>query len=60
MFLPPTHAGFRCPFSALGLVPEFGSYINISQTMGVYRANEFLMMGWNLTARELESFGLVN
>ena len=49
----------QVPFSALGLVPEFGSAINISQTMGVHRASDFLMLGRKLTAQELESWGVV-
>jgi peroxisomal 3,2-trans-enoyl-CoA isomerase len=35
----------QVPFSALGLVPENGSAINFAQSMGVHRANEFLMFG---------------
>ena len=53
-------AWLQCPFSALGLVPEFGSAINFSQSMGVHRANEFLMLGKKLTAQELQSWGIVN
>jgi Delta3-Delta2-enoyl-CoA isomerase len=41
-------------------VPEFGSAINFAQSIGVHRANEFLMMGRKLTAQELETAGLVN
>jgi peroxisomal 3,2-trans-enoyl-CoA isomerase len=50
----------QVPFSALGLVPENGSAISFSQSMGVHRANEFLMFGRKLTAVELEQFGMVN
>jgi peroxisomal 3,2-trans-enoyl-CoA isomerase len=50
----------QVPFSALGLVPENGSAINFSQSMGVHRTNEFLMFGRKLTAQELEQFGIVN
>ncbi|KAH8684262.1 ClpP/crotonase-like domain-containing protein [Tricladium varicosporioides] len=50
----------QVPFSALGLVPENGSAINFSQSMGVHRANEFLMFGRKLTIEELEQWGLVN
>lgn len=46
--------------SALGLVPENGSAVNFSQSIGVHRANEFLMFGQRLTAEELENWGLVN
>ncbi|KAH6679095.1 ClpP/crotonase-like domain-containing protein [Halenospora varia] len=50
----------QVPFSALGLVPENGSAINFSQSMGVHRANEFLMFGRKLTVEELEQWGMVN
>lgn len=50
----------QVPFSALGLVPENGSAINFSQSMGVHRANDFLMFGRKLTATELEQWGIVN
>ena len=50
----------QVPFNALGLVPENGSAINFAQSMGVHRANDFLMFGRKLTAEELENWGLVN
>jgi Delta3-Delta2-enoyl-CoA isomerase len=53
-------AYLQVPFNALGLVPENGSAINMSQSMGVHRANDFLMFGRKLTVEELENWGLVN
>ena len=50
----------QVPFSALGLVPENGSAITLAQSMGVHRANEFLMFGTKLSAEELERYGVVN
>jgi peroxisomal 3,2-trans-enoyl-CoA isomerase len=50
----------QVPFSALGLVPENGSAITFAQSMGVHRANEFLMFGKKLNAQELENYGVVN
>lgn len=50
----------QVPFSALGLVPEFGSAVNFSQSLGVHRANEYLMFGRKLSATEMESWGLAN
>ena len=50
----------QCPFSALALVPEFGSACNFPQTIGVHRANDFLMLGRKLTVEECEQWGLVN
>lgn len=53
-------AWLQVPFNALGLVPENGSAIHLSQSMGVHRANDFLMFGRKLTVEELEQWGLVN
>lgn len=46
--------------SAFGLVPENGSAVNFSQSIGIHRTNEFLMFGGRMTAQELENWGLVN
>ncbi|TPX11842.1 uncharacterized protein E0L32_007579 [Thyridium curvatum] len=48
------------PFSALGLVPEFGSVTTFAQSMGVHRANDILMFGEKITVQELKHHGLVN
>ena len=53
-------AYLQVPFNALGLVPENGSAISFSQSMGVHRANDFLMFGRQLTVEELEQWGMVN
>ncbi len=53
-------AYLQVPFSALGLVPEFGSAVTFRESMGVRRANEFLMFGRKLGAEELEKYGVVN
>lgn len=50
----------QVPFSALGLVPENGSAVSFAQSIGVHRANDFLMFGRQLTVEELEQWGLVN
>jgi peroxisomal 3,2-trans-enoyl-CoA isomerase len=55
-----TSCYLQVPFSALGLVPENGSAINFAQSMGIHRANEFLMFGRKLSAEELEKWGMVN
>ena len=52
-------AWFQVPFSALGLVPEFGSAINWSQTVGVHRANEYLMFGKKIEVKEMKEWGMV-
>ncbi|KAJ9634755.1 hypothetical protein H2204_006204 [Knufia peltigerae] len=53
-------AYLQVPFSALGLVPEFGSATAFAHSMGVHRANDFLMFGRKLTVEELEKYGMVN
>lgn len=50
----------QCPFSALGLVPENGSALSFAQSMGIHRANDFLMFGRKLTAQELLDAGMYN
>ena len=58
--LASTTTWLQCPFSALGLVPEFGSACNFSQSIGVHRANEILMLGRRITVEELLQSGMVN
>ncbi|KAJ9655484.1 hypothetical protein H2198_005670 [Neophaeococcomyces mojaviensis] len=53
-------AWLQVPFNALGLVPENGSAIAFAQSMGVHRANDFLMFGRKCTVEELEQWGMVN
>lgn len=53
-------AYLQTPFSALGLVPEFGSSTIFAQSIGVHRANDFLMFGTKLTAKEMRDAGMIN
>lgn len=53
-------AYLQVPFSALGLVPENGSAITFAQSIGVHRANDFLMFGRKMTVEDMEKWGLVN
>ena len=53
-------AYLQVPFSALGLVPENGSAVSFAQSIGVHRANDFLMFGRQMTVEEMEQWGLVN
>jgi peroxisomal 3,2-trans-enoyl-CoA isomerase len=53
-------AWLQCPFSALGLVPENGSAISFAQHIGIHRANDFLMFGRQISAKECEEWGLYN
>lgn len=50
----------QVPFSALGLVPESGSASIFAQSIGIHRANEFLIFGRKMSVEELERWGLVN
>ncbi|CAO2657277.1 Nn.00g034030.m01.CDS01 [Neocucurbitaria sp. VM-36] len=58
--LATSTAWLQCPFSALGLVPENGSALSFAQSMGVHRANDFLMFGRKLSAQELLDAGMYN
>jgi len=60
IILAAENAYLQVPFSALGLVPEYGSATNFAQAIGIRRANDFLMFGRKLTAQELEQWGLIN
>ncbi|KAF2823460.1 peroxisomal d3,d2-enoyl-CoA isomeras-like protein [Ophiobolus disseminans] len=58
--LASSTAWLQCPFSALGLVPENGSALSFAQSMGIHRANDFLMFGRKLSAQELLDAGMYN
>jgi len=58
--LASSGAWLQCPFSALGLVPENGSALSFAQSMGIHRANDFLMFGRKLSAQELVDAGMYN
>ncbi|KAK5260603.1 hypothetical protein LTR07_008620 [Exophiala xenobiotica] len=53
-------AYLQVPFSALGLVPEFGSATSFAHSMGVHRTNDMLMFGRKMSVEELENWGMVN
>lgn len=50
----------QVPFNALGLVPENGATTILAESIGVHRANDFLMFGRKVTVEEFEQWGLVN
>jgi peroxisomal 3,2-trans-enoyl-CoA isomerase len=58
--LASSSAWLQCPFSALGLVPENGSALSFAQSIGIHRANDFLMFGRKLSAQELLDAGMYN
>jgi peroxisomal 3,2-trans-enoyl-CoA isomerase len=53
-------AWLQVTFNALGLVPENGSIVTYAQSIGVHRANEFLMFGRKVSVEEFKEWGLVN
>ncbi|USW58837.1 Putative enoyl-CoA hydratase/isomerase, ClpP/crotonase-like domain superfamily [Septoria linicola] len=53
-------AWLQVTFSQMGLVPENGSAVNWAQSMGVHRANDWLLFGGKATVEELKDAGLVN
>ncbi|KAK6366851.1 hypothetical protein LTS17_010402 [Exophiala oligosperma] len=58
--LASTTTWLQCPFSALALVPEFGSAGSFPQSIGVHRANDILMLGRKIAVDELLQWGMVN
>jgi peroxisomal 3,2-trans-enoyl-CoA isomerase len=50
----------QVPFSQLGLVPEFGCATHFKQSIGVHRANDFLMFGRKCSVQEMTEWGIVN
>lgn len=50
----------QTPFSKLGLVPEFGSALQFTSSLGVHRSNEFFIFGRKLLAEELAQAGMIN
>ncbi len=53
-------ATFRMPFVDLGLVPEAGSSLLLTQRVGPAKAAELLMLGEGFDAAEAQRLGIVN
>lgn len=53
-------AWLQVTFSQMGLVPENGAAVNWAQSMGVHRANDWLLFGGKASVEELKEAGLVN
>jgi Delta3-Delta2-enoyl-CoA isomerase len=60
IFYMAEDAWLQVTFSQLGLIPEYGSATNWAQSVGVHRANQWLMFGERAKAQELLQAGLVN
>ena len=54
------NAMFSMPFVNLGLCPEFGSSLLVTQSAGYHRAAEKLLLGEPILAEEAVEMGLVN
>ncbi|KXT14168.1 hypothetical protein AC579_9255 [Pseudocercospora musae] len=60
LFYAAEDAWVQVTFSQMGLVPENGSAASWAQSMGVHRANDWLLFGGKATSQELKEMGLVN
>ena len=60
IFYAAEGAWLQVTFSQLGLIPETGAAVNWAQSIGVHRANDWLMFGGKATVEELKTMGLVN
>lgn len=60
IFYMADDAWLQVVFSELGLIPESGSAINWANSIGVHRANDWLMFGGKASAQELLQMGMVN
>ncbi len=53
-------ASFSCPFTRIGLTPEFGSSYHLPRLVGYARAAEWILTGRTIKAQEALSTGLIN
>ncbi|EME84799.1 uncharacterized protein MYCFIDRAFT_210980 [Pseudocercospora fijiensis CIRAD86] len=60
LFYAAEDAWVQVTFSQMGLVPENGAAASWAQSMGVHRANDWLLFGGKATSQELKEMGLVN
>ncbi|WPG98674.1 Hypothetical protein R9X50_00146700 [Acrodontium crateriforme] len=60
LFYAADDAWLQVTFSELGLIPENGSALSWAQSIGVHRANDWLMFGGKASVQELQTLGLVN
>lgn len=58
--LASASASFSCPFTRIGLTPEFGSTYHLPRLVGYARAAEWLLTGKTILPNEALSAGLVN
>ncbi|MCD4715938.1 MAG: enoyl-CoA hydratase/isomerase family protein [Desulfobacterales bacterium] len=58
--LASKRASFSCPFTRVGLTPEFGSSYYLPRLVGYARAVEWVLTGRTVKAQEAHSTGLIN
>jgi 2-(1,2-epoxy-1,2-dihydrophenyl)acetyl-CoA isomerase len=58
--LASERASFSCPFTRVGLTPEFGSSYYLPRLVGYARAVEWVLTGRTVKAQEAHSTGLIN
>lgn len=59
MVFATPRSGFATPFLNLGLVPEAGSSLLMTERMGYARAFDMLVMGTTYTSEQMQSSGLL-
>lgn len=60
MVIAATNSKFKLPFTQLGLCPEAGSSLLLTQKVGQNKAFELMVLGNTFTAEQALSFGIAN
>ena len=60
MVIAANNSQFKLPFTQLGLCPEAGSSLLLTQKVGQNKAFELMVLGKTFNANEAEGYGIVN
>ncbi|MCP4988562.1 MAG: crotonase [Colwellia sp.] len=60
MVIAATNSKFKLPFSQLGLCPEAGSSLLLTQKVGQNKAFELLVLGNSFNAEQALNYGIIN
>lgn len=60
MVIAADNSIFKLPFTQLGLCPEAGSSLLLTQKVGANKAFELMVLGESFNALQAQSFGIVN
>jgi len=60
MVIAANNSKFKLPFTQLGLCPEAGSSLLLTQLIGQSKAFELMVLGNGFTAEQAEQYGIVN